>query len=87
MSKLALITGGSRGLGKSMALHLADKENDVILTYHSNRDAADHVVREIEAKGREAVALQLDVGKSDTFVDFAASVKVGSKRPFATMQH
>jgi NAD(P)-dependent dehydrogenase (short-subunit alcohol dehydrogenase family) len=73
--KIALITGGSRGLGKSMATHIAGKGNDVILTYNSKKDEADKVVREIAAGGRKAVALQLDVSDSKSFPAFAGKVK------------
>ncbi|MGV3591890.1 MAG: SDR family NAD(P)-dependent oxidoreductase [Gammaproteobacteria bacterium] len=74
-SKVALITGGSRGLGRSMALHLADHGRDILFTYHSRHDDAQSVVREIERKGRKAVALQLDVARSAGFRDFAAQVQ------------
>ena len=73
--KINIITGSSRGLGRSMALHLADKGQDSIITYHTKKADADDVVKEIEAKGRKAVALQLDVSKSDTFDSFVATVK------------
>jgi NAD(P)-dependent dehydrogenase (short-subunit alcohol dehydrogenase family) len=72
---IVIITGGSRGLGKSMALHLADKGHDIILTYHSKKDEADKTVAEIAGKGRKAAALQLDVGATKSFADFAATVK------------
>lgn len=72
---IAIITGGSRGLGKSMALHLADKGHDIVLTYHSHQGEAETVVAAIASKGRKAVALPLDVAKSHTFADFAGSVK------------
>ncbi|MFC7047803.1 SDR family NAD(P)-dependent oxidoreductase [Emcibacter nanhaiensis] len=71
---IALITGGSRGLGKSMALHLADKGHDIILTYYSKKDEAEAVATEIEGKGRKAAALQLDVADSGTFPAFAETV-------------
>ena len=74
-NRIALITGGSRGLGKNMALHLADRGVDVILTYKSGADAAQAVVREIEAKGRRAVALPLDVARSETYAAFADAVR------------
>ncbi|AGU48225.1 putative oxidoreductase, SDR family [Variovorax paradoxus B4] len=74
-SRIALITGGSRGLGRSAALALAVDGVDVILTYVSNDASAQAVVAEIEAKGRRAVALRLDVGDSKTFAAFADSVK------------
>jgi len=73
--KIAIITGGSRGLGKSMALGLADRGQDVILTYNSKGDEAQEVVAALEAKGRRAVALQLDVSQSASFGAFAQSVK------------
>lgn len=65
-----LVTGGSRGLGKNMALRLAEKGSDVILTYNSNSEAALEVVKEIESKGRKAAALQLNVGETKSFDDF-----------------
>jgi NAD(P)-dependent dehydrogenase (short-subunit alcohol dehydrogenase family) len=74
-NRIALITGGSRGLGRSMALHLADQGVDVILTYKANPEAARAVVAEIEGKGRKAVALQLDAGDSATYSAFADSVR------------
>jgi NAD(P)-dependent dehydrogenase (short-subunit alcohol dehydrogenase family) len=73
--KINVITGGSRGLGRSMALHLADKGQDSIITFHANKDAADEVVKAIEAKGRKAVALQLDVTQASTFDAFSGEVK------------
>ena len=73
--KIALVTGGSRGLGKNTALRLASKGVDVIITYHSKLEEADKVVAEIEAVGAKAVALQLDVSQSKTFVEFAVNVK------------
>ena len=72
---LALVTGGSRGLGRSMALHLADQGVDSILTYKSAEDEAKKVVAEIEKKGRKAIALQLDVADSKSFGAFAEKVK------------
>ncbi|NMO14760.1 SDR family oxidoreductase [Pyxidicoccus fallax] len=72
---IALITGGSRGLGRSMALHLADRGVDVILTYQTAEKEAREVAAMIEARGRRAAILRLDVGRSDTFTAFAASVK------------
>lgn len=71
--KIALITGGSRGLGKSAALALARQGVDVIVTYHSKEGEALGVVAEITAKGGTAAALPLDVGKSATFDAFASS--------------
>lgn len=72
---IALITGGSRGLGKNTALKLAERGVDIILTYRSAAEEAQQVVRQIEALGRRAVALPLDVADSRGFADFAAQVK------------
>lgn len=73
--KIALITGGSRGLGKSTALKLARQGVDVIITYHSRKTEASAVVAEIESLGRKALALQLDTGESATFSQFAARLQ------------
>jgi NAD(P)-dependent dehydrogenase (short-subunit alcohol dehydrogenase family) len=72
---IAIITGGSRGLGKNSAIKLAEQGTDVILTYRSGHDEARAVVADIEKLGRKAVALPLDVGKSAGFDDFAAQVR------------
>ncbi len=72
---IALITGGNRGLGKNAALHLAKSGTDVILTYRGGHTEAQAVVTEIQALGRRAHALMLDVSKSATFADFAAELR------------
>lgn len=72
---IAIVTGGSRGLGKSMALHLAAQGTDIILTYRSQAAEAQAVVAQIEALGRRAVALPLDVAVSASFAEFAAQVQ------------
>src|SRR3954453_9919736 len=72
---IAIITGGSRGLGRSMALHLAPKGDDVILTYNSKKAEAEAVVGEIEKAGRKGASLQLDVSNSKVFPAFADSVR------------
>ena len=72
--RIALVTGGSRGLGKNAALKLAEKGTDIILTYHSNRQAALEVVREIEKKGRKAKLLPLNVGDVASFPHFVQEV-------------
>ena len=79
-TKIAVITGASRGLGKNTALALAKKGIDVIVTYHSQQiDAAD-VVAQVEAAGQKAVALQLNVADSKTFAGFADKVKAALKQ-------
>lgn len=75
MTQIAVITGGNRGLGKSMALHLADRGVDVIITYRSGADAARELVAQLEARGRKAAALQLDVGDSRAYPAFADALK------------
>jgi NAD(P)-dependent dehydrogenase (short-subunit alcohol dehydrogenase family) len=72
---IALITGASRGLGRSTAMHLAQQGNDVILTYRERADEAQQVVLQIEALGRRAVALPLDVAHSAGFAAFAERVR------------
>jgi NAD(P)-dependent dehydrogenase (short-subunit alcohol dehydrogenase family) len=68
------ITGGSRGLGKSAALHTAQQGSDVILTYHSQQAQAQEVVADIQKMGRRAVALRLDAADSSSFAAFATQV-------------
>lgn len=74
-TKIALITGGSRGLGENAALALARKGTDIILTYHSKQAEADETVKQIEQLGRKATALQLDVSNSGSFIEFSEQVK------------
>lgn len=59
-NKIALVTGGSRGLGKNMVIALAKKGIDVAFTYNTNKEAADSVVSEIQSLGQNAYAFQLD---------------------------
>lgn len=73
--KHVLITGGSRGIGASAALHCAQRGMGVILTYNAQPHAAQQVVERIQAEGGTAVALQLDVGNTGSFAAFAANVK------------
>ncbi|PLQ00305.1 SDR family NAD(P)-dependent oxidoreductase [Cupriavidus pauculus] len=80
--RIALITGGSRGLGKSAALHLAAHGWDVVITYAERVDAALETVEAVRQTGRKAVALQLDTGKSDTFRGFAQALQVTLARDF-----
>ncbi|HCO68704.1 MAG TPA: short-chain dehydrogenase [Dysgonomonas sp.] len=69
-SKIALITGGSRGIGKDTAVSIAQKGIDVVITYNSNKQEADKVVAEIQAMGRKAAAFQLDASKIESFDTF-----------------
>lgn len=75
MSKIAVITGASRGLGKSMALHLASQGVGIVGTFHRNRAEAEAVASEISQRGNRAAMLQLDVADSSSFDAFAASVR------------
>jgi len=81
-NKIALVTGGSRGLGKDMALQLAHKGFDVVITYHSKKSEATNVESEIKAMGRRAYALQLDVALSNTFDSFVSNLKSILKSEF-----
>lgn len=74
-TKIALVTGASRGLGKNTALALAKKGIDVIVTYRSSEVEANSVVSAIAAIGSQAVALQLDTSNTKTFNEFVAQVK------------
>jgi NAD(P)-dependent dehydrogenase (short-subunit alcohol dehydrogenase family) len=71
---IAVVTGGSRGLGRNAVLKLAAHGVDVLLTYRSNRAEADSVVSQVTAAGRRAVALPLDVSASGSFAAFATQV-------------
>ena len=81
---IALVTGASRGLGRDMALRLAEGGSDVVLTYLGNRAKADAVVAEIEAIGRKAAALQFDVTVSSSYDAFIAELGAALESKFAT---
>ncbi len=72
--RIALITGGNRGIGRATALALAADGVDSVITYRSHAEECDAVVAELEALGRKGVALQLDTGESPTFEAFAATL-------------
>jgi NAD(P)-dependent dehydrogenase (short-subunit alcohol dehydrogenase family) len=74
-NRIALVTGASRGLGKSAALHLAEGGVDVVLTYRAGAKEAREVASRIEAVGRRAAVLPLDVGDSRSFAAFAEALK------------
>ena len=73
--KIALVTGGSRGLGRDMALRLAEKGNDVIITYQSKKDAAEAVVNEIEKLGQKGAAIFLDTSDFNSLDNFIDQLK------------
>jgi len=83
-TKIALITGGNRGLGKNSALRLAQKGNDIIITFNTNEEEANAVVSEIETMGRKAAALKLDVGNLKSFDEFISQVSLTLKEKFQT---
>ncbi|WP_316827611.1 SDR family NAD(P)-dependent oxidoreductase [Pedobacter miscanthi] len=81
-NKIALVTGGSRGLGKNAALKIASKGLDVIITYQSKREEAEETVNEIKKLGVQAAFLQLNVADSKTFDAFFTEVKAVLKSVF-----
>ena len=83
-NKIALVTGGSRGLGKNMALKLAAKGIGVIITYHSKKEEALNIVAEIEQAGQKAAALQLSAGDVKSFDIFFDQLKTILKDKFGT---
>lgn len=85
-NKVALVTGGSRGLGSDMAIQLARKDFDVIITYNSNNEAATKVVDEVKQLGKKAIALQLDVTKASSYAGFVNQVKEKLTSNFGTSQ-
>ncbi|MDE3739865.1 SDR family oxidoreductase [Pseudomonas resinovorans] len=74
MTTISIITGANRGLGRNTAVSIARHGGDVILTYRNGAEEAKAVVAEIEALGRKAVALQLDVTDVSSFAAFANAV-------------
>lgn len=83
-NKIALITGGSRGIGRDAALNLADKGLDIIITYNTRAEDAREVVAQIEATGHKAAALQLNTGVISSFEDFATQLKNTLRTHFNT---
>jgi len=73
--KIALVTGGSRGLGRDMALRLAEKGIDVIVTYRSQEAEAKKVVEQIEQSGGQAASLQLNTGSIQSFDPFITQLR------------
>ena len=74
-NKIAIITGGSRGLGRNTAVNLAQRGVDIIFTYRSNQKEAESLTREIEGMGRKAAGFCLDTGDIRAFEGFAAEVR------------
>jgi NAD(P)-dependent dehydrogenase (short-subunit alcohol dehydrogenase family) len=74
-NKIAIITGGSRGLGRNTAVNLARRGVDILFTYRANQKEADSLIREVEASGRKAAAFRLDTGDIRSFDGFVAQVR------------
>ncbi|AWH17808.1 short-chain dehydrogenase [Stenotrophomonas sp. ZAC14D2_NAIMI4_7] len=74
-SRVVLVTGGSRGLGRNAALALAADGADIVITYRAQADAAEQVVQQIQALGRRAAALPLDMADSAGFAAFAQQLQ------------
>jgi NAD(P)-dependent dehydrogenase (short-subunit alcohol dehydrogenase family) len=75
MTRIALITGGNRGIGRAVATALADDGVDVVLTYRSNPAEAEEVVADLVSHGRKAMALELDLSRADTFPAFTSRLR------------
>src|SRR5208283_353433 len=73
--RIAIVTGGSRGLGRNTVLSLAKRGIDSIFTYNSNQTEAEKVVALVAEAGQKAVALQLDTGTVGAFDDFVDRVR------------
>jgi len=84
--KIALITGGGRGLGRAAAISLAKKGVATILTYHQNSDAVERTIKEVKALGARAYALKLDTEKISTFEEFTTCFKSLLKKEFQQEQ-
>lgn len=85
-NKIALVTGGSRGLGKDTAIALAKKGFDVIITYQSKKDEAEKTVKQVEALGHKAAALALDLAATSSFDGFVNELQQTLSSNFATQK-
>lgn len=83
MTKITLVTGASRGLGRNTALNIARQGGDVVITYQSRSEDAQAIVDEIKAMGRKTIALQLDTGKVAGFSDFADRLKTALRQTWS----
>jgi NAD(P)-dependent dehydrogenase (short-subunit alcohol dehydrogenase family) len=83
-SKIALVTGGSRGLGKDMALSIARKGIDVVLTYRNKEEEANQTVSEIEKIGQQALAIRLDMSDFNSLDPFVKDLLVALKSKWNT---
>jgi NAD(P)-dependent dehydrogenase (short-subunit alcohol dehydrogenase family) len=83
-TKIGLVTGGNRGLGKDMALAMAAKGIDLILTYNSNAEQANEVCNDIRKQGRKATAIQFDVSGIENIVPFVDKLENTLKTEWGT---
>lgn len=83
-TKIALVTGGSRGIGREIALSLAARGIDVVVTYQTRADDAKQVVAEIERMGRKAAALPLDLSASASLDSFIEQLKLALQQHWNT---
>jgi NAD(P)-dependent dehydrogenase (short-subunit alcohol dehydrogenase family) len=72
--KIILVTGGSRGLGKDMAINIAKRGMDVIITYRGNKEGADETIQRVKESGGKAVALSLDMSQLSSLDAFVSEV-------------
>jgi NAD(P)-dependent dehydrogenase (short-subunit alcohol dehydrogenase family) len=89
MTKITLVTGASRGLGRNTALSIARRGGDVVLTYQSRGEDAQAAIAEVQALGRKAVALQLDTGDVAAFASFADRLRTALRETWSreTIDH
>lgn len=72
--KVALVTGASSGIGKAIALYLAEEGADVAINYHSNLEEAEEVANQVESMGRRAIAVKADVSSNAEVKEMFAKV-------------
>ncbi len=74
-NKIAIITGGSRGLGRNTAINLARRNVDILFTYRANQQEAESLIREVESMGNKAAGFRLDTGDIHVFDAFVNEVR------------
>lgn len=89
MTRITVVTGASRGLGRNTALSIARQGGDVVITYQSRTEDAEAVVAKIEAMGRKAMAFQLDAGDTSAFAPFVEQLRQALQQHWgrATFDH